>query len=347
MKRILVLLSAVFIATAYAQTPTYTPEISVTQTGTTLRIYSEDRATTEKMVKGKKEMKYRNKKHLIYTKGNLIAHDIEYSVKPPKTEVFRVDSPANLEWTYQGELTAEQKEKGWIRPDNVIGSYAIYDTVTDKKFGHLYRPKLIDANGDVAWGEMHYESGSLTVTMPSKWLDNAAYPITLDPDFGKTTVGATLGSGDNKYAIGPYSPASNGTLTSMSLQYTKHPSLPFAATNFKTALYSDSAGAPSAKLAESNEGTTVQATWVTVTMTTSPSISSSTSYWLVVINQTPGNVYYYTDTVSGKTRKYRNDGIYVFEDPFVSDGSDSNIIPLYATYTESSGVIPTKTIYVE
>ncbi len=84
------------------------------------------------------------------------------------------------------------------RPENVVGSYAVYSKTKKNheigkenyragKVAHIYRPKIIDANGNWVWGDMKMQGNQLVVTVPQDFLDNGAYPITVDPALGYNT----------------------------------------------------------------------------------------------------------------------------------------------------------------
>jgi hypothetical protein len=109
---------------------------------------------------------------------------------------------------YQPELTEEEIKAGAERPDSAIGSYAVYisdgignrihcrgmDTVfydyeTGKVF-HIYRPKAIDIRGRAVWCDLTIDS-TIRIAIPEYFLKNAAYPISVDPTFGNTNVGAS------------------------------------------------------------------------------------------------------------------------------------------------------------
>src|SRR3990167_10044130 len=108
---------------------------------------------------------------------------------------FTIDGADNLDFFYQPPLTQKEIDEGASRPDNVIGSYAVYhktkanhrvgsiNYATGKAF-HIYRPKATDANGAEVWAELNYPNGTLTVTVPQKFLDDAVYPVRVDPTFG-------------------------------------------------------------------------------------------------------------------------------------------------------------------
>lgn len=102
------------------------------------------------------------------------------------------------------------------QPENVRGSYAVYhkskgglnnsagmDYKTGKAF-HVYRPHAVDAVGGQTWGTLNYNknSGLLEISIDQKWIDNAIYPIIIDPTFGYTSAGALSNNiGANYYGI--------------------------------------------------------------------------------------------------------------------------------------------------
>lgn len=131
--------------------------------------------------------------------------DIDFTLDAkPDTNVFtyKIDGASDFDFFYQPELTAEEIAEGASRPDNVVGSYAVYhktkanhqlgstNYATGKAF-HIYRPKAIDANGAEVWADLNYDSSILSVTVPQKFLAEAVYPIRVDPTFGYTGAGVS------------------------------------------------------------------------------------------------------------------------------------------------------------
>jgi len=77
----------------------------------------------------------------------------------------------------------------------LAGSYAVYKKETmlgegTGKLCHIYRPEIIDARGRRCWGNLSVVGNSLCITVPEKWLSEAAYPVIVDPTIGTTTVGS-------------------------------------------------------------------------------------------------------------------------------------------------------------
>jgi hypothetical protein len=133
--------------------------------------------------------------------------EIELLLKEkPDTNKFEFTlQTKGLDFFYQPELTQKEIDEGGSRPDDVAGSYAVYHKTKggmnradgmEYKAGkafHIYRPFAYDANGDGIYADLNVdvEAGILTVTVDQKFLDNAVYPVVVDPTFGYTTNGGS------------------------------------------------------------------------------------------------------------------------------------------------------------
>jgi hypothetical protein len=135
--------------------------------------------------------------------------DIRFDARP-LSNIFEWEllcSP-ELEFFYQPELTPDEIEMKATRPENVIGSYAVYcgragefiyrdGTVKENylsgKLLHIYRPLVSDAGGKTCWAELFIDpkQNLLRITIPQEFLDSAVYPVFLDPDFGYSSAGAS------------------------------------------------------------------------------------------------------------------------------------------------------------
>lgn len=131
--------------------------------------------------------------------------DIDFTLDAkPDTNVFtyKITGAEDFNFLYQPELTDAEIKDGAVRPENVVGSYAVYNKThsnhalgktnyTTGKVFHIYRPKIIDSSGAYAWATLEYNNGVLSVTAPREFLDTAIYPVTIDPTFGKTSIGGS------------------------------------------------------------------------------------------------------------------------------------------------------------
>lgn len=103
-----------------------------------------------------------------------------------------IDSSVNMsEYTSVSETEAINNSQVLIyRPVNVVDGFACYNS-TGAKVMEIYRSQLTDSNGSSVWLDMDYINGQLIVYLPLDWLSGAVYPVTLDPEFGYTSVGST------------------------------------------------------------------------------------------------------------------------------------------------------------
>ncbi|GAI68440.1 unnamed protein product, partial [marine sediment metagenome] len=140
----------------------------------------------------------------------LFEFDIVLKKKPTTNKIVLDFETQGLKFYYQPGLTPEEIDGGCTSSDNVIGSYAVYHKTQDKllktkaegekykcgKAFHIYRPRIVDADGNAIWGELSIDEklGTLTVTIDPAWLDRATYPVhhAAGLDFGYTTE-ATFG----------------------------------------------------------------------------------------------------------------------------------------------------------
>ncbi|GAG95715.1 unnamed protein product, partial [marine sediment metagenome] len=133
--------------------------------------------------------------------------NLDFYYQPPLNEVETPPPGGGVNATHVWD------DNGTIithRPIDVVGSYAIYhDSKRDNKFKtgkafHIYRPLLIDAEGNEAWADLNIEDGVLTITCPPEFLDSAKYPVIVDPLFGYDTMGVNTLYSTFDYIIGSW-----------------------------------------------------------------------------------------------------------------------------------------------
>lgn len=271
--------------------------------------------------------------------------------KKPKTNVvsFTIQTKG-LDFFYQPPLTQAEIDQGSFRPENVIDSYAVY--YKDGKSGdfsqlggknykigkafHIYRIKATDSNGVPVWGKQNIDVNKklYTIEIPQEFLDSAVYPVTIDPNFGYESVGASeSGNGPNATGVshGPlFIPASSGTVSSVFL-YLKSAGTTSAT---KACLYSNSSNAPDALLGASAE-VTVDATWGWDEFPLSASVISGNDYHIGFNSATANRIMYDSATIS-RGWNYRILTYGTFADPFGTASYADNVkVSFYATYTAS------------
>ena len=275
--------------------------------------------------------------------------EIEVVLKEkPDTNVFefQLDNWQDLDFFYQPELTQAEIDEGASRPENVIGSYAVYhktkanhrvgstNYATGKAF-HIYRPKAIDANGVETWAELSYLNGNLTVTVPQKFLDDAVYPVRVDPTFGYTSIGASNINIINSIRGSPGLISEGGTVTQISAYITNVT----ATKNAKTAVYAYVSAIDAGNIVQSSDQITspVAAQWNDFPFTTQPLLTASTNYFMVAWAQTGTDtiVMHYDNVAGGAIRDNATYG--TFPSPFAEDATNPNATySIYATYTATA-----------
>lgn len=280
--------------------------------------------------------------------------------KPKSNVLIATIQTKGLDFFYQPPLTNEEVEQGDERPENVVGSYAVYHKTkggmnrSDRreykagKAFHIYRPWIYDKSGDGVYGDLNIdqEKGLLTVTVPQDFLEKAVYPVVVDPTFGYTSIGASTGtmSDDHVVLVGNLT-AVNGVLDSISTYRSSDSSV----NTWKMAVYNNityhgtSFYPQSADLVgETVEGEDTTLGWNTLNANGTVTLTSGDvglSRW----DESGFTSDYYYDTgtsyVSSDSTTY--DGS-AFPNPYgatnVSANNPQNV-SIYATYTATTGVV--------
>lgn len=263
--------------------------------------------------------------------------------KPTSNIITSTIQTKGLDFFYQPPLTKQEIEEGNIRDERIIGSYAVYHKTkagnyTDKEYRagkafHIYRPQAIDGNGKKVWCDLNIDvkKGILTVTIPQKFLDEALYPILVDPTFGYTTAGASYIQAGLSAGRGSVYAGSAGTLSSITA-YCK----PQTTYDFGVCAYNASTLAKiESKSGFAGTGDNVYG-WHEFSGFSSS--ISAINYLLVYsgINLQDRLAYDAGTTGQGKRgNSYLGDPI-TWTNPFVINSSDTNKYSIYATYTAGS-----------
>lgn len=278
----------------------------------------------------------------------------------PATNVFtfQLSNWQNLDFFYQPALTAQEIKEGATRPDNVVGSYAVYyknhsnhitgqtNYATGKAY-HIFRPLVTDKNGATVWASMSYANGILTVTVPQSFLDSAVYPVKVDPTFGYTTQGASdinLTNSSFTTTFADRADAISGTLTSVSA-YIKASGANCVVNGCLVALsvYSHNSGTskPNARIVGSSSFAVGGTSYTLQTQSLSTSLSNTT-YWAVAEGANDGFTVHelLAYDVGTNTPNYGASN----ESDIGTWALDSNNYSVYATYTSTP--TPTSSINI-
>ena len=163
------------------------------------------------------EIVFENKPSFNSITINVNFTNLKFYYQPPLYEEYGFSEPfSNSTFSVNATHVMRLINGTWVnevyRPENVVGSYAVYHAYkmnNEYKAGkafHIYRPKLIDAEGKTAWAELSVDEkrGVLTITLPQEFLDNAVYPVTIDPTFGYDTIGKSSISYSADYIQGSW-----------------------------------------------------------------------------------------------------------------------------------------------
>jgi hypothetical protein len=146
--------------------------------------------------------------------------------KPKRVPRYKLKYSKGVSFYYQDELTQEEINEGFSRPDEVVGSYAVYcdkaghfkkrngETIVNYstgKIGHIYAPYWTDAANKKIKGTQRIVNDFLIFDLPpQEWINGAILPIKLDPNIGYTTIGGTNYTSEPRARFSGQSTASSG-----------------------------------------------------------------------------------------------------------------------------------------
>lgn len=286
----------------------------------------------------------------FYEKDNdKFEFEIEIESKPTSNVLHFSIETKGLDFFYQHELTEDKIKKGYVMPENVIGSYAVYhknmqgnyiggnNYRTGKAF-HIYRPYATDSNGWEVWCDLNIED-DMQITIPQHFIDNAVYPIIVDPTFGCNPASP----GGTRQAIGPNticgvlytSPGDVGTADSISI----NGSVSYGGGNFKSVLVLHSnLNIVNNGIGNATSAGSASPAWYTSTFSTSPSLSASTGYLLSYIKDSWYGKFWISLDESYPDRGHL-DGTNSYSSPTnPTDASHTtDLYSIYCTYTAAPG----------
>ncbi len=234
---------------------------------------------------------------------------------------------------YQPPLTAEEVAAGNIRPENVVGSYAVYSELKNGiyqtgKVAHIYRPLVTDAAGKTTWGDMKIENGVLSVTVDQKWLDKATYPVIVDPTFGYNTVGASSAFLQlNEIQGSDYATPAESQIYARSISMYVSSG---AGAHAKMGIWVAANGGANLALTAVHTNGGGAAAWVTANIVTPYALSASTTYTVAAISDNTFNFYY---DAAGGTSHYDGADNYAAPGAFNYTSSGTRRYSIYVTYT--------------
>jgi hypothetical protein len=281
--------------------------------------------------------------------------DIEFKEKPATNKFsWDLSYSEGIEFYYQGELTEFEKGRNAVRPDNVVGSYAVYcnksghytdedgKTIVNYRTGkllHIYRPLCIDAKGNKEWAELLIDKGTITVTIPQKYLDTAVYPVTLDPNLGYSTAGGSEAASTVWDSYHDTTDSSGGTMSAIH-SYLKNTS----GTKYSilSAVYTDDAGNNRPQNQVTAEVTLTcpasTSSMTDISASYSGTVTGSTKYWLAWVGEREDNPYIAYDSADANRECHNGGSGYDLPATWPDAGTNySYRASLWAVYTAAGG----------
>jgi len=343
---------------------------------------------TDKIISAKSEVKFDGDKvrliegsdidEIYVDKLGRVKWDVVFE-KKPEIMILEWKRTASKRLTayYQDALTEEEIRDGSVRPDDVVGSYAIYFDRANNyirplnkkreipkdwrsqraagaelgdlnihsyreyktgKVGHRYRPFVVDSSGRTAWCTLLIVGDIERVTLPKEFMENAKYPVRLDPTFGYTTAGGSSNGFYDVYAprgsiYGTHEAASGDVIT----QFSVYAQITSGGTTVDMAAYTVVSSDLSSRLAA---GVTLSFNsemglgWKN-SAEVSQSLSSGSVYGVAFGNFGANTDYIYYDSGTGYTKRHSTVG--ALPATWSTNATQNYIFSIYATYTESGG----------
>jgi hypothetical protein len=239
--------------------------------------------------------------------------------KPISNELKFSIEMKGLEFSKQEELSDNEvkkiaglkkitllEAKRLCRPENVVNSYVAYykncpinfkngKLYRNRKAFHIYRVKATDANGVSVWGDQNIDISKklYTIVFPQQFLDEALYPVVIDPTFGYATAGASLDICQNNVVLilkqSSPSNISGLPVTDISIYGGDSGGTTCKA---KWGIFTDVSNRPLVTNGGGSEQTlNTTIGWKKMTLGTSPSLSNNTTYCFGIATNATGSNY--------------------------------------------------------
>lgn len=280
-----------------------------------------------------------------------VEHEVILYARPPSNVIPFAIELSGLTLHYQGELTDWEKDRGNVRPEEMIGGYVAYhDTKgrinkpgdTRYKVGKAFdlpRPTATDFRGDRVWGT--WKPGAVSVfdgaAFDPAWLDKATYPVVVGPTIGYTALGASNDATNDYSLANQYVAGANGDGAAGTAYYGGFDA--GGASTVYVAVYENGDGniSSNARLAVSGAITlTAVAGFRSAALTYA--FVSGVTYFIEGFSDT-ANVQMRYDATAGQTNQYTNNGVASPPDPHAArSGTQANFQPsVYVEFTEGVG----------
>lgn len=254
----------------------------------------------------------------------------------------------NMAFFFQPALTKEEERAGDYRPDDVVGSYAVYHASRKgNEYGigkafHLYRPWAQDATGKRVWCDLAIDPklNRMTIALPVEFWRSAVYPVLVDPTFGYTSAPATESAWTSNRLYGATgTPASSGTVTSIWV----YARVTTGSGNVKPVLVLKSAKTiVSNGVGNPGAVNTTSGAWRECTYTTGPSVTGGTAYYVCAVGDSGMDFgrFYFDNTGSSGDAAIDTSNSYTTPTDPTDMTTQARQYGFYADYTEPPSMLP-------
>lgn len=275
--------------------------------------------------------------------------DITFPSKPSSNKVDFSIRRKQLAFYKQPALTQEQIDEGIERPEDIVGSYAVYHrTEKNHKVGekdyragkafHIKRPWAEDATGKRVWCDLDISltKHTMTITLPQDFYDTAVWPVLVDPTFGYTTAGASNGGSISDRAYGHGNAGEQYSATSGDSVTTLHMYTRTIGATADVGVYDKSGGGNTgASLLSGNATITASsATPIWETASTTITLTGGNTHFLAYRSNNSIRRYFDTGVAGDSTEDTAADTTGQLDATWTENATDDELVSLYATYTE-------------
>ena len=269
-------------------------------------------------------------------------YEVVLEKKPRSNQIIINLQSQGLIFDYQPPLTQKEIDEGHIRPDNIVGGYAVCHAtkggmvtpqdvakgITTGQGFFIYRPGIVNAIGQWMWSEQFIDpiTGKQIITIPMEMIEGGHYPLrhVAGDTFGYTTIGGTGTPFSGSVFVGMPGTPSAGTAQSISL-YANN-----SGDNFKGVLI---LGADKTILANgvgNPAGIAAGVAWVVSSFGTDPTLTNA-EHFAGAISDNEITVYYNSGTGSQRWADASNS--YTTPTDPTDGGQTSTRYSIYCTYT--------------
>lgn len=278
--------------------------------------------------------------------------DIILHSKPnTNTFCYQIDGWEQYDFFYQPALTAEEIEQGAVRPEEIVGSYAVYHKTLKNheegktnyetgKVAHIPYPYIwsVDATGTTKHRAEAFDitDGRMCVTVAQSDLDTMEYPIRVDPTFGYTSAGASNADRDLNAYGSLFTLTEGATVTKLTMY---GESVHVAHTSQGNIYQSDNTQVTNGVTATRTG--IISVGWIDYTYSTSPVLTSGDYYLANRATNNTGTSNIAYDASAGTGFSDASCTVGGWDSPLAGETDNTNKYSIYATYTAAAEPAPT------